>query len=105
MSTRLSRREVLGLALASPLVAATSLLGRSRYQTSESIEKPLIAKTPWKVVAVDDSAAVSKVQLVRQWRGSLCSSRLVNRGTLGLAKSLAKDLPEHSAKLLVCEWI
>ena len=85
MLTRLSRREVLGLALASPLVAAASVLGRSRSQVSSSFEKPVLTKAPWRVVAVDGPASASQVRLLRQWRGSLCTSRLVNRGTMSVA--------------------
>jgi alpha-galactosidase len=77
MSERFTRREVLKAALASPIVAAASNLVPARTQ-SDALG--LLARAPAKVVTVDDPGAARQVQLIRQWRGPLCNSRLINRG-------------------------
>jgi len=77
MSSGMSRREVLGLALASPLVAAASSLTTfrtDRFFTSR------IEDSPSRVVALEPAASVDNLQLRRVWRGSLCSSQLINHG-------------------------
>ncbi len=77
MADGFTRREVLKAALASPIVAAASQLVLAQ---DKSVQPGPLARAPGKVVAVDGSDAAKQVQLVRQWRGSLCNSRLINRG-------------------------
>jgi len=80
MSEGIPRREVLKAALASPIVAAASILARSQVPKPNQLSQSVIAETPGRVVAVDDSPAARDIDLVRSWRGSLCSPRLINRG-------------------------
>ncbi|HXD30369.1 MAG TPA: glycoside hydrolase family 36 protein [Pyrinomonadaceae bacterium] len=96
MSTGLSRREVLGLALASPLVAAASSLSRSIAQISDSFTARL-ELAPWRVIAVDPSTNVDEVVLQRDWRGALCSSRLMNRGSkpVAIKEVVLLDVPHR----------
>src|SRR6266446_3610046 len=77
MSDGFTRREVLKAALASPIVAAVSQLAPAQ-------DKPLqpgqLRNAAGRVVIAGDPEAAKQVQLVRRWRGSLCNSRLINRG-------------------------
>jgi alpha-galactosidase len=77
MAIGMSRREVLGLALASPLVAAASSLTPSR---TDRFFTSRIEDSPSRVVALDPAASVENLQVRRVWRGSLCSSQMINHG-------------------------
>ena len=79
MSGRFTRREVLGLALASPFVSAVSLIGRAQ-KNAQQAEQEIVANARGRVVAVNDAPAARQVELLRRWRGQLCTSRLVNHG-------------------------
>lgn len=81
-ANRFSRREILGLALASPLLAA---LPGVRAEAQEErklkrLDRQALVDAPGAVVPADDSASVRQVKLIRQWNGPLCRSRLINRG-------------------------
>lgn len=65
----ISRRTLLQLALVSPIVAALPQLRRS------------LLDAPSSVVPVIEGADVSRVKVVRRWKGSVCSSQLVNQGS------------------------
>ena len=97
MSHGLSRRDVLALALASPLVAAASALGRSPSQVSNPFPQTGIANAPWKVMPVDERVSMAQVRLLRQWRGPWCSSRLINHGSKSVAirEVVLFDLPHQ----------
>lgn len=73
----ITRRELLSLALASPLLALASSVNIA--QNGKRLDKQTLVNAKSAVVPVGD-ADVSQVKLVRQWNGSLCSSRLTNRG-------------------------
>ncbi len=77
MSDGFTRREVLKAALASPIVAAV-------FQFAPAQDNPAqpgqLRTAAGRVVIADDLDAAKQVQLVRRWRGSLCNSRLINRG-------------------------
>lgn len=74
---KITRREVLNLALASPLLAAVPGIGQA--QKTKGLDQRAFADAPSAVVPVG-SDDIKQVELVRQWRGPLCSARLVNRG-------------------------
>jgi len=63
----ISRRKILQLALVSPVMA---VLG-------QDLRRSLLTG-PSKVVSDDD---VSRVKVVRRWKGNVCQSRIVNEGT------------------------
>src|SRR5215813_14105789 len=63
----ISRRKLLHLALLSPLAATLP----------QSLRRSLLTG-PSAVVSDDD---VSKVKIVRRWKGSVCHAQIVNQGT------------------------
>ena len=78
--TRLTRREMLGAALAVPLLRAGSRLSPARPETFlEAVQR-----APGFVVGAD-AHDVSRLDLTREWSGSICRSRLTNRGTSAVA--------------------
>jgi len=79
MSEGITRREVLRAALASPIVAAASILARSQALKPNELSQSVIAASHGQVVTIDGAPA-KQVELLRSWRGSLCSSRIVNHG-------------------------
>jgi alpha-galactosidase len=80
MSTGFTRREVLKAALASPIVAATSIFVRGQSLKTNQFDPRVTARASGKVVASDNSPAARQVELVRRWRGALCNSRIINHG-------------------------
>src|SRR5438477_5510551 len=88
MSNGITRRELLGVALVSPLAAAWSSAARARdasvngldSQTVAGLDRRAVINAPGRVVGVGDDAGASKVKLVREWHGPVCRSRVVNRG-------------------------
>src|SRR5262245_24379673 len=77
-NTKLTRREILNLALASPLIAAMPDVGQAQGGTKSLDRQALVnAPSPGAPVGADD---IKQVELVRQWRGPLCRARLINRG-------------------------
>ena len=77
MSEGFTRREVLKAALASPMVAAVSHLAWAQTRSDQPAE---LARSAGRVIVDGDPQAAKQVQLVRRWRGSLCNSRVINRG-------------------------
>src|SRR5215472_9121894 len=78
-NTKLTRREILNLALASPLLAAMPDISQAQAGKTKSLDQQALANAPSSVTTVgaDD---IEQVELARQWRGPLCRARLVNRG-------------------------
>ena len=77
MSEGITRREVLRAALASPIVAAASHFAQAQNNPNQVNQ---LTRAPGRVVGLDGAHA-KQVQLVRRWRGSFCSSRIVNHGS------------------------
>jgi alpha-galactosidase len=75
--TKISRREILDLALASPLLAALPIMGQKRKGLDR---QSFLGARAGRVVPVGEASEVEQVKVIRQWNGSLCRSRLVNRG-------------------------
>src|SRR5262245_8983256 len=86
MPRKISRREVLKTALASPIVLATAAAVRG--------QSPNFARLRGSVVAADGTTP-KHVQLVRRWRGPLCTSHLVNRGkqSVQIKEVVLLDIP------------
>ena len=76
----ITRREMLRLALASPLLTGAPNVRAQRGKAS-TLDLRSLMNAPSAVVPLDDSGRISQVKLVRQWKGSLCRSRLTNHGT------------------------
>ncbi len=79
-TTKISRREVLSLALASPLLAAVSGIAQAQGGKVKRLDRQSFVDAPSAVVPVSDSPGIKQVKLSREWNGSLCRSQLVNRG-------------------------
>src|SRR6266404_3458186 len=78
--TKMTRREMLNLALASPLLATVPNVGLAQRGKSRGLDLRLLMNAPSEVVPVADTSGVKQVKLVRQWHGPLCRSRLINNG-------------------------
>jgi len=79
-NTKITRREVLNLALASPLLAAMPGDGRAQAGKTKSPDQRSFVNAPSAVTPVGAEADIKQIELVRQWRGPLCRARLINRG-------------------------
>jgi alpha-galactosidase len=94
----LSRRELLGTAVALPLWRALSHVGLAQDRGLESV----VRAAPGFAVGAG-GADVSKVELTRDWAGEICRSRVVNRGTRPAALQevvlfdLSLDFPASTA--------
>ena len=75
----ITRREVLSLAIASPLLGATSGFNEAQARQPTQLNRRVFLDSPGTVVTVDGSEN-KDLKLDKQWRGSSCSSRLVNHG-------------------------
>src|SRR5215475_6467628 len=78
-NTKLTRREILNLALASPLLAAMPDAGQAQAGKTKGLDLRSFVDAPSAVIPVgaDD---IKQVEVVRQWSGPICRSRLINRG-------------------------
>src|SRR2546423_3371270 len=83
MSNGITRRELLGLALVSPLAAAWPSVARARDALVKGLDRRAVAGAPGRGVGEGDDAGASKGKVVREWRGPVCRSRVVNRGRAG----------------------
>src|SRR5205823_1021966 len=78
MPKGITRRELLGLALASPLLAA-SVFGRAAQGAKvKRLDMHVFADAPGRVVPVIETADISQIKLTRQWRGPFCRAQAVN---------------------------
>jgi alpha-galactosidase len=80
MRTKFSRREILNLAVASPLVALAPGIIKAQSAGAERFDLQTFKDASSKVVLVGDAANNKQIKLIRQWNGALCRSRLANRG-------------------------
>ena len=80
MGKGITRREILSLALASPVLSAFPGIRRGQGSSEKSLSRRSFQNAPSGVVPVDGSEDMNQVRLVRQWAGPLCRSRLVNQG-------------------------
>ena len=71
LSSRISRRELLGATLALPLLRAWPLA------QEHSLDD--LRNAPGRIVTAGD-AEVSGLALTREWNGEICRARVTNRG-------------------------
>jgi alpha-galactosidase len=79
-SKQLTRREILNLALASPLLAAVSSSSLTLGRESQGLDLRLIMNAPSEIVPAGDPVGVKQLKLTREWRGPLCRAKLTNQG-------------------------
>src|SRR5882724_6017794 len=80
----ITRRQILGLALASPFASMLSVIARTPGNQVNQLDLKSFIDAPGKVIPVGDSVDVKQVKLARQWSGPICRSQLVNDGTEGV---------------------
>lgn len=76
----MTRREMLNLVLASPLLAALPSAVPAQRGRSSDLDLQLLMNAPSTVVPVGDPGGIKQAKLVREWKGPLCRSRLINQG-------------------------
>jgi alpha-galactosidase len=77
----ITRREILGLLVSAPLARAAYSLSHPTGSLDRSLDLRSLSRTQGRVVPYTQASDVSRVKLVRQWRNSLCRSRVTNDGT------------------------
>ena len=101
-SGRMTRREILELALASPLltVAAGSPTTDERVK---GLDRQSFLNASTSVVPIGEAGEARQLKVTREWRGPLCRSRLINRGRTSVRVKevvlfdLALHLPPETA--------
>lgn len=81
MGKGITRREILAMALASPVLSAFSGIARGQGERTRGFNRQSFIDAAGMVVPVGDSIRVSQIKVIREWTGPLCRSRLVNQGT------------------------
>ena len=80
MKTGMTRREILALALASPVLVAFPGIARGQAKSPKvSTVSPLYTRRARLCLLRPTDA--KHIRLIRQWTGPLCRSRLINQGT------------------------
>lgn len=94
-TTKISRREVLSLALASPLLAAVSGISQAQGRKVKQLDRQSFVDAPSAIVPVSDSPGIKQIKLTRQWNGPLCRAQLVNGGreAVRIKEVVLFDLP------------
>ena len=75
---KLSRRDVLGLAVVSPVLAALGAAAQGS-RAGRRLDRQAFVDAPWTAVRSDGAKAAS-VELICEWDGPFCRSRIVNNG-------------------------
>lgn len=78
--TKFSRREILNLALASPLVALVPGIVKAQGRSGKGLDLRIFKRSSGRVVPAEPAADIKQLKLTRHWKGALCGSRLTNRG-------------------------
>ncbi len=78
LNNKITRREILQLALISPLVAAIPTAAQAK---AKEVDLQTLIKAPYKIVPFGATKNISGIKLVRDWIGPLCNSRVTNEGT------------------------
>jgi alpha-galactosidase len=76
----ITRREILNLALASPLLTLVPSISPAQGREVKRLDRQSLIDAPSAVVPISDSPGVKDIKLIREWNGALCRSQLVNRG-------------------------
>src|SRR6266496_3307013 len=89
----ITRRELLRLGMAAPLVAAVP--GILNVKAQRRGNRLPIEKSASAVVPVTDATGSGQVKLIREWKGLFCRSRLINRGgkSVKIKEVVLFDLP------------
>jgi alpha-galactosidase len=99
----LSRRELLRLAFAAPLLPRAARAFAEPAADRQGLTLEALAKAPARVVAVGQQRAPEGVRLTRTWNGGLCRSSLTNTGKQALRIQqvvlfdVSHALPPHTA--------
>ncbi len=72
MGKGLTRREILALAVASPVLAAFPGIARGQGKPAKSFNRQSFIYAPSTVVPAGDSSRVSDIKVIRQWKGPIC---------------------------------
>ena len=75
----MTRREILAMALASPLLSADPEVARSQRKANGLSRQSFIYSSS-AVVPAGDARGIEQVRLSQRWKGPICGSRLVNQG-------------------------
>jgi alpha-galactosidase len=78
--TEITRRELLNLALASPLLAAAPIASRAQDARAGRLDRRSFISAPGQVVPAGEASSIRQVKLTRQWDGPFCRARLTNHG-------------------------
>ena len=82
---RITRRDLLRLTLVSPLAAAMLPVGLAAQNGPVTrLSKQVIERAPSRIVPINNAEEIDGLKLVRQWKGSVCGSRLTNNGNKSL---------------------
>jgi alpha-galactosidase len=79
-TTAMTRRDILRLALASPFLSGLPDVALADDGKGKPLNLQSFVKAPSRIVPVDDGEEINPLKLTREWRGSLCRSRLLNGG-------------------------
>ena len=88
----MNRRQVLSLALASPVMPFIRAL---REPALAQLNRDSLADSPGTVIPVPGQAGADEVKLIRNWSGGICRSRLINKGksSIGVKEVVLFDVP------------
>jgi len=76
----MTRREILALALASPVLSAIPGIARGQGRAAKELDRQSFIYARSLTVPLGDTTDASRVKIIRQWIGPICRSRLVNSG-------------------------
>ena len=79
-SGRITRREILELALASPLLTVAAVSGPLGDDRPKGLNQQSFLNASSRIVPAGEPSETRQLRLSREWRGPLCRSRLMNRG-------------------------
>lgn len=77
---QLTRREILSLSLAAPVLAIFPGLTRAQRKSAKRFDRQSFIYARSVIVPLGDTSDATRVKVIRQWNGPICRSRLVNSG-------------------------
>ncbi|MCM3869477.1 MAG: hypothetical protein ND895_02100, partial [Pyrinomonadaceae bacterium] len=80
MGKVLTRREILAMALASPVLSAAPGIAGGQDRKANELTRHSFIYGTGSVVPVGDPRSIEQVRLSQRWKGPICSSRLINEG-------------------------
>lgn len=94
--SKITRREILRLALISPLATAIlPVVSFGQDGRAKQLNKQVFINAPSKIIPLNDSQDISGLKLNRRWQGAVCRSSLVNNGQnpVKIKEILVFDIP------------